>query len=102
MGSGFSKKKKEAKVFQDQFSKMKQEMQTTEITGLASDGLVAITLNGEGDLIKIKIKPECVDLEDIEGLETLIKMAHDDAQKKIQKQSSSAMPSLPSGLRGIF
>lgn len=102
MGSGFSKKKKEAKSFQEQMSKMQQELQTTEVTGIAADGLVAITMNGEGNLIKIKIKPECMDPEDIEGLETLIKMAHDDAQQKIQKQSSKSMPNLPSGLKGLF
>jgi len=94
MGSGFAKKKKEAKQMKEQFSKMQNQMQTMEVTGSAANGLVTLTLNGEGDLKQIKIKPECVDAEDIEGLELLIKTAHADAQKKIKDQT----PSIP----GLF
>ncbi len=91
MGSGFAKKKKEAKLMQEQFGRMQSQMQTMEVIGTAANGLVSITLSGEGDLKQIKIKPECVDADDIEGLELLIKTAHADAQKKIKEQT----PSLP-------
>ena len=87
MGSGFAKKKKEAKLMQQQLSKMQDEMSSLEVTGSAGNGLVQITLNGDGDLKKMSIKPECVDPEDIEGLETLIKAAHADAKKQIQEKS---------------
>ncbi len=93
MGSGFAKRKKEAKMMQEQFGKMQSQMQSMEVVGSAANGLVTITLSGEGDLKQIKIKPECVDPEDVEGLELLIKTAHADAQKKIKEQTP-AMPSL--------
>lgn len=102
MGSGFSKRKKEAKALQEQFSKMQSQLQTVEVTGTAGNGLVTMTMNGDGDLKQIKIKPECVDSEDIEGLETLIKAAHQDAQQKLKDQSSKSMPSLPGGLSSLF
>ena len=101
MGSGFAKKKKEARLMQEQFSKIQSEMQNIEVIGAAGSGLVAITLNGDGELKSIKIKPECVDKEDIEGLEILIKAAHADAQKKLKERSPS-IPGLPSGLSGLF
>ncbi len=94
MGTGFAKKKKEAKLMQQQFTKLQAEMQTMEVVGSAANGLVTITLNGDGDLKQIKIKPECVDVEDLEGLEMLIKTAHADAQKKIKEKT----PSIP----GLF
>lgn len=75
MGTGFSKKKKQAKMLQEQFSKMQTQMKETEVIGTAGNGLVSITLTGENELKQIKIKPECVDKEDIEGLEDLIKAA---------------------------
>jgi DNA-binding YbaB/EbfC family protein len=93
MGTGFSKKKKEARMLQQQFSKLQDQMQNTEATGTAGNGLVVLTLTGEGALKQIRIKPECVDPEDVEGLETLIKAAHEDAQKKLQSQSS--LPTMP-------
>lgn len=94
MGTGFSKKKKEAKLLQEQFSKLQSQMQSTEVTGQAGNGLVTLTLTGDGDLKQVKIKPDCVDPEDIEGLETLIKAAHADAQSKLKAQTPS-IPGFP-------
>jgi nucleoid-associated protein EbfC len=94
MGTGFSKKKKQAKMLQEQFSKMQEKIQETEVTGTAGNGLVSITLTGEHDLKQIKIKPECVDAEDIEGLEDLIKAAYKDALSKLKSQTPK-MPSMP-------
>ncbi len=97
MGTGFSKKKKEARAFQEQITKMQSQLKSTEVVGSAANGLVTMTLSGEGDLKSIKIKPECVDPEDVEGLETLIKAAYEDAQKKLQSQQS-----LPPGMSGLM
>jgi DNA-binding YbaB/EbfC family protein len=95
MGSGFAKKKKQARMLQEQFSKMQTEMRETEVTGSAGNGLVTLTLTGENEMKSLKIKPECVDPEDIEGLEDLIKAAYKDASSKLRDQSSQGMPSLP-------
>ncbi len=95
MGSGFSKKKKQAKLFQEQISKMQSNMKETEVMGTAGNGLVTISLSGENDLKSIKIKPECVDVEDIDGLESLIKAAYNDANQKLKSQQMEGMPSVP-------
>lgn len=95
MGSGFARKKKEAKLMQQQFGQIQEQMSSLEITGSAGGGLVVITLNGSGEMKSIKIKPECADKEDIEGLEMLVKAAHADAQKKLKEHS-------PAGLSGLF
>lgn len=98
MGSGFARKKKEAKMMQQQFGQLQEQMSNLEITGSAGGGLVAITLTGEGEMKSIKIKPECVDKDDIDGLEVLIKAAHADAQKKLKEHSPKGIP----GLSGMF
>lgn len=92
MGSGFARKKKEAKLMQQQFQQLQTQMAQAEATGTAGGGLVTLTLNGEGALIRLKINPQCVDSEDIEGLEALIKAAHADAQQRLQASSSQALP----------
>lgn len=98
MGSGFAKKKKEAKLMQQQFSQLQTQMSNMEVTGSAGSGLVSITLTGDGEMKSVKIKPDCVDKEDIEGLELLIKAAYSDAQKKLQESSAKGM----GGLKGLF
>src|ERR1700722_8316992 len=103
MGTGFAKKKKQAKAMQEQFSQMQNQLQSLEITGSAGNGLVTIVLNGDHELKQLKINPQCVDPEDVEGLEDLIKAAFKDAHEKVQKESITklagglppGMPSLP-------
>lgn len=99
MGTGFSKRKKEAKALQSQFSQMQSQLEHSETTGTAGNGLVTVTLNGHRELKQIKIKPECVDPEDIEGLEDLIKAAFSDATQKMAKNEGAipGMPSMPGG-----
>ena len=79
MGTGFAKKKKQARQLQAQMSMLQEtlssKLETLEAEGSAGNGLVSITLSGSGDMKQIRIDPECVDKEDIEGLEALIKAA---------------------------
>ena len=96
MGKGFQKKKKQARQMQEQFAQLQQQMQNVEAEGQAGNGLVTVTLNGDFDMIKIKIKPDCVDPDDVDGLETLIKAAHKDAIEKVRKE----MPALGGGMGG--
>lgn len=99
MGTGFSKKKKEAKLMQAQFGQMQEKMKQQEVIGTAGNGLVTLTLSGEHELKKITIKPECVDPSDVEGLQDLIKIAFNDATDKLSKQSMEGM-NIP-GLSGL-
>ncbi|HXF28279.1 MAG TPA: YbaB/EbfC family nucleoid-associated protein [Chlamydiales bacterium] len=108
MGSGFLKKKKQARMMQEQFSQMQevlgQKLELLEVIGQAGNGLVEITMNGSNEMKKIRIKPECVDKEDIEGLEALIKAAHNDAVEKVKAETENGsfgggMPDLASMLQ---
>jgi len=91
MGTGFSKRKKEAKALQEQLSKMRSDIEKSEVTGSSSQDLVTITLSGDYSIKQIKIKPDCVDPEDIEGLQDLIKAAFQDAKTKLEAKSSQGM-----------
>lgn len=100
MGKGFAKKKKQARMMQEQLSQLQKQMEDSEATGSAGNGLVVITLNGQHEIKKIQIKPECVDPEDIDGLQDLIRAAHKDALKKLEEQNpmmGSQMPEMPFG-----
>ena len=93
MGSGFLRQKKQAKEMQSQMAKLQQtisdELEVTEVEGFSSQNLVKVTLSGTGELKNITIRPECIDPEDGEGLETLIKQAFQEAHKKVQEIAQS-------------
>jgi DNA-binding YbaB/EbfC family protein len=101
MGSGFAKKKKEAKKMQEQFMKMQEHLKNESVEGVAGNGLVKIVLSGEHAMQKISINPSCVDPEDVEGLEDLIKAAYQDALKKLEKSMPSLSDSLGGGLGAL-
>jgi DNA-binding YbaB/EbfC family protein len=94
MGSGFSKLKKQAKQMEAQYEKMREEMTKLEVTGSAGNGLVTLILNGEHEMKDLKIKPACVDPNDLEGLQDLIRAAYSEALAKIKAQGQQGM-SLP-------
>lgn len=83
---------------QEQYSKMREEMQNKMVTGKSGNGLVTITLNGEHKMKEIKIKPECVDPEDLEGLEDLIKAAYEDAASQLEKEGDGGLANMASNL----
>ena len=87
MGSGYGKMKKQARLFQEQMAKIQEDMQNLEVKGSAGNGLVEVILSGEKEMKNIQIRPECVDPEDVEGLQDLILAAFMDASKKIEEKS---------------
>lgn len=97
MGSGFSKMKKQARMLEEQFEKMREESKQMQVTGSSGNGLVTVVLNGDKEIQELNIKPECVDPSDLEGLQDLIKAACADAYRQIDEQSQGNLP-LPPGM----
>ncbi|MBU6149498.1 MAG: YbaB/EbfC family nucleoid-associated protein [Verrucomicrobia bacterium] len=84
MGSGFLKKKRDQRQFSEQLARLGEELKSKEYVGYAPNQLVEIVLTGEKSLKKILIKKDCVNPDDIEGLQDLIKAAYEDAEKKME------------------
>lgn len=70
---------------QEQYEKAREELKNKEVTGSSGNGLVTLVLDGEKGLKGIKIKPECIDPKDVEGLQDLIVAAHADAVAQLAK-----------------
>jgi len=98
MGSGFSKMKKQARAMQEQYSKMRDDMKNKRVTGVSGNGLVTIVLDGEGKMVDIQIKPECVDPNDIEGLQDLIRAAFEHASSQLNDEKGGELGDLMGSL----
>lgn len=66
-------------------------METLEVEGRAANGLVVVKLAGSGRVQSVKIQPECVRSDDIEGLEDLVKAAVNDASMRLEQATQSLM-----------
>lgn len=87
--------KKQARMMEEQFEKMREEMKAKQLSGSSGNGLVTVVINGEKELQEIRIKPECVDPKDVEGLQDLIKAALQDAYQKAGEESDSPLGGMP-------
>lgn len=100
-GGNMQQMMQQAKRLQEEMQKAQEELKASEFNGSAS-GMVDVTINGENQLVSIKIKPEAVDPDDIEMLEDLIMAAFSDAQDKLAKKTEEVMgpySALMGGLR---
>ncbi len=82
---------RQAQKMQQDMAKAQEELEETELTGKASGGLVEVTVNGKKDVLAISIKPEAVDMDDLEMLEDLIMAAIGDAYQQAEKLSKEKL-----------
>ena len=89
---------KEAQKLQSRMAEMQQKLAETEVSGAAGGGMVAVTLNGKGEMRKIKIDPSLADPNEMEMLEDLIVAATNDAKAKIEAHLQGEMQKIAGGL----
>lgn len=89
---------KEAQKLQERMAEMQQQLAATEMSGTAGAGMVTVTLNGRGEMRKVKIDPSLADPNETEILEDLIVAAANDAKAKIDAHLQSEMGKLTGGL----
>ncbi|WP_375793238.1 YbaB/EbfC family nucleoid-associated protein [Chlamydia sp. 12-01] len=88
MGSGYAKKKKEAKIMEQQFLEMEASLEQKRYEGQAGNGLVSVVINGKCDIVSIKIQPVCLDPEEPEVVEDLFRSAFKEAKEAMDKEMS--------------
>jgi DNA-binding YbaB/EbfC family protein len=89
---------KEAQKLQSRMSEMQQKLAEMEMSGAAGGGLVNVTLNGRGEMRRIKIDPSLADPNEMEILEDLIVAACNDAKAKTEAHLQEEMGKLTGGL----
>lgn len=96
MGGGMNMQnmmKQAQKMIADQ-EKVQAELKNQILEASSGGGMVTAFVNGQGDLVDLKIKPECVDPEDVEMLQDLVISAVNEAigkSKAIQDEQLSAI-----------
>ncbi len=84
---------------QDDMKKMREELESTEITTESGAGLVKVTMRGDNKLIGIDIDDSILD--DKKMMTDLIIAAVNSAQEKVQEKLNENMKSLQGGLPNI-
>ena len=90
---------KQAQQMQSKVAEMQERLADATVEGAAGAGMVAVTLNGKGEMRGIKIDPSLLSGDEVEILEDLIVAAHNDAKAKVEAQAAEEMKELTGGLQ---
>jgi len=82
---------KEAQKLQ---SKLLEQLRAMKVEGNAGGGMVRIAMDGEQNVLSVKIEPQILEEKDIAMLEDLIVAAFNDAKKKILEKTQESFKSI--------
>ena len=91
---------REAQKMQKDLQKTQSELSSTTYEG--SSSCVKVVLNGNKDIVSVKIDSNDFDSEDIELLEDMIMMAFKDASKKVDSDKEKKLGKYGQGLTGLL
>jgi len=91
---------RQAQKMKRDMMRIQEELAERVVTGTAGGGMVTALVNGSQELMKLEIKPEVVDPDDLDMLSDLICAAVNDgvkkakalAEKEIQKATGGMLP----------
>ena len=90
---------KQAQEMQAKMAEVQAQLEAVEMTGAAGGGMIQLTLNGKGDLKKIKIDKTLLVPDEVEVLEDLVVAAFNDARAKVSAHAEQEMQKLTGGLQ---
>ena len=93
----FSKIIDQAKNLQSKMRESQEKIKKIEAEGISGGGTVKVSLNGEGELMKLTISPETMK-ENKEIVEDLIIAAHGDAKLKLKSKTSEELSKITGGV----
>tara|TARA_Y100001970_G_scaffold125611_1_gene155404 strand:- start:511 stop:828 length:318 start_codon:yes stop_codon:yes gene_type:complete len=83
----FSKILEKAKEMEAQMKESQENIKKIEVTGISGGEAIKITLNGEGEMMKLEINDNILK-EEKSIIEDLIKAAHNNAKSKLKTKTS--------------
>ncbi len=94
----------QVQAMQARMQQAQETIEAQEIETSAGGGAVSVKVNGKKELLKIELKPEIVDPDDIEMLQDLIIAAVNEAMRQVDEISESEMGKATGGISipGLF
>ena len=95
---------KQAKAMQRQFNEIQEELKNMIFESSSGGGAVKVKVNGDQEVIQIKIDKEAIDPDDLEMVEDMVLVAVNDALNKSKEEYKARMASLTGGFNipGLF
>ena len=104
MGINYGDLMKQARAMQKQLEIVQEELKNMVFEASSGGGVVKVKVNGDQELLEVKINKEMIDTNDIEMLEDMVMVAVNDALTKSKNEYKNKMGSLTGGMNipGLF
>ncbi len=89
---------KQAQQFQNRMAKLQAELGQRTIEASSGGGMVSVIVNGQQEVLSIKIDREVVNPEDVDMLQDLVLAAVNDGLTRAKKMVNDEMSKLTGGL----
>lgn len=89
---------KQAQKFQEKMAKLQGELAEKTVEATAGGGMVSVVVNGQQEVLSIRIDPEVIDPDDVEMLQDLVLAAVNDGLKRAKDMVTEEMSKLTGGL----
>ena len=96
MMTDFTKILDKAKEIESKMKESQEKIKNINATGVSGGDSVKITLNGEGEIVKLYISPEILK-EEKTIIEDLIKAAHNNAKSQLKSKTSDEISKAAGG-----
>jgi DNA-binding YbaB/EbfC family protein len=97
-GMNLGKMMKHAQEMQKQMGKIQEELKERVVEASSGGGMVTVNVNGQQELLAIKINPEVVNKDDVGMLEDLITAAVNEGMVKAKELANEEMKKVTGGL----
>jgi hypothetical protein len=101
-GLNINKLMKQAKEMQDKMAQVQAELKERVVEAGSGGGAVTAYVNGQQELVSLKIKPEVLKTDDASMVEDLIVAAINQAMKKAKDMAQEEMNKITGGLGANF
>ncbi len=95
---------KQAKMMQKKMLEVQEELKDMEFEASAGGGAVKVKVNGDQEILEIKLNREMIDADDLDMVEDMVMVATNDALKQSKDEAKNKMSGLTGGMSipGMF
>jgi len=93
----FNKILDKAKELEAKMKESQEKIKNIKVEGVSGGSSVKVTLNGDGEMIKLEISPKIIK-EDISMIEDLVVAAHNNAKLQLKSKTSEEISKATGGL----
>jgi len=100
----YGKMMKQLQQMQQGVAKIQEDLAQERIEATAGGGMVAVAVNGQQEMLEVRIEKEAVDPDDVEMLQDMVLAAANEALRKSRDIATAKLGQLTGGVNipGLF